>query len=171
MSDKWYWILILNLENAYTLNYGSQIQTKMFILICNLPNDLCEDWLHSLTVLGRLFHWLWHHPPRRWRGSAQPWPVIDAVVPMLDRPASLSGQWWVAGPGLCVNCSLHFNMQNIIISVKTIIIIFIIRDSPMSKHWLLYFKLSPALSTLWTQHCSGGRKKRATICCMPFLKN
>ena len=85
------------------------------------------------------------------------------VGPTLDRPASLSGRWRVAGPGLCVNRSLHFNMQNIIISVKTINIIIIIRDSPLSKHWLLCFKLSPALSALWTQHCSRGRKKKILL--------
>ena len=81
------------------------------------------------------------------------------VGPTLDRPASLPGRWRVAGRGLYVNCSLHSNMQYISISVKTIIIIIIIRDSPLSKHWLICFKLSPALSALWTQHCSGGRKK------------
>ena len=59
--------------------------------------------------------------------------------PTLDRPESLSGRWRVAGRGLCVNCSLHLNMQNIIISVKTIIIIIIIRDSPLSKLWLPCF--------------------------------
>ena len=30
----------------------------MYILICNLPSDWCQDWLHLLTVLGRLFHWV-----------------------------------------------------------------------------------------------------------------
>ena len=157
MSDKWYWILMLNLENAYTLNVGSQIQTKMYRLICNLPSDLCEDWLHSLTVLGRLFHWLWHH---RGVGPALAYHQcchLDVGL-MLHRPVSLSGWCRVAGPGLCVNCSLHLYMQNIMISVKTIIIIIVIHDSPLSKHWLLCFKLSPALSTLWTQLCSGGKK-------------
>ena len=79
--------------------------------------------------------------------------------PTLDRPASLFGRWRVAGRGLCVNCSLHSNMKNISISVKTIIIIIIIRDSPLPKHRLPCFKLSPTLSALCTQHCSGGRKK------------
>ena len=161
MSAKWYWILILNLKNAYTLNVGSQIQTKLYILICNLPSDLCEDWLHSLMVPGHLFHWLWHHPPGRRRGSARRWPVTDAVVPML-------GQRWAGrrrGLGLYVNCSLHSNMQNISISVKTIIIIIITRDSPLSKHWLICFKLSPALSALWTQHCSGVKKEQPYNVC------
>ena len=102
MSDKWYWILILNLENAYTLNVGSQIQTKVYILICNLPRDLCDDWLHSLMVLGRIFHWLWHHPPGRRRGSARRWPIIDAVVPMLGKLGQAGVAVWAvtsAWPG------------------------------------------------------------------------
>ena len=91
------------------------------------------------------------------------------VGPTLHRLASLSGRCRVAGLGLCVNCSLHLSMQNIIISVKkTIIIIIIIRDSPLSKHWLHCFKLSPAWSTLLTQLC--WQKIRVTIYCMPFFK-
>ena len=86
------------------------------------------------------------------------------VGPTLDRPASLSGRCRVAGPGLCVNCSLHLNMQNIIISVKAIIIIIIIRDSPLSKHWLLCFKLSPALSALWTQLWWQKKEQPYTVC-------
>ena len=74
------------------------------------------------------------------------------VGPALDWPASLSGRWRMAGRGLCVNCSLHLNMQNIIISVKTIIIIIIIiRDSPMSKHWL-YFFLNSVLHWVRYEH-------------------
>ena len=160
MSAKWYWILILSLENAYTPNVRSQIQTKLYRLICNLPSDLCEDWSHSLTVPGHLFHWLWHHPPV----SARRWPVID-VGPALDRPASLPGRWRVAGRGLYVNCSLHSNMQNISISVKTIIIIIITRYSPLSKHWPTCFKLSPTLSALWTQHCSVVKKEQPYNVC------
>ena len=87
------------------------------------------------------------------------------VGPALDRPASRPGRWRVAGRGLYVNCSLHSNMQNISISVKTIIIIIITRDSPLSKHWLICFKLSPALSALWTQHCSGVKKEQPYNVC------
>ena len=98
MSNKWYWILILNLGNAYSLSVESQIQTIMYILICNLPSDLCEDWSRSLMVLSRLFHWLWHHPRR---GPARRWPVTDVVVPMLDqrwtgRRHCLGGDEWLA---------------------------------------------------------------------------
>ena len=87
------------------------------------------------------------------------------VGPALDWPTSLPGRWRVAGRGLYVNCSLHSNMRNISISVKTIIIIIITRDSPMSKHWLICFKLSPALSALWTQHCSGVKKEQPYNVC------
>ena len=87
------------------------------------------------------------------------------VGPALDRPASRPGRWRVAGRGLYVNCSLHSNMQNISISVKTIIIIIITHDSPLSKHWLICFKLSPALSALWTQHCSGVKKEQPCNVC------
>ena len=81
-------------------------------------------------------------------------------------PADVAA-WAVTGswPGLYVNCSLHSNMQNISISVKTIIIIIITRDSPLSKHWLICFKLSPALSALWTQHCSGVKKEQPYNVC------
>ena len=87
------------------------------------------------------------------------------VGPALDQPASRPGRWRVAGRGVYVNCSLHSNMQNISISVKTIIIIIITRDSPLSKHWLICFKLSPALSALWTQHCSGVKKEQPYNVC------
>ena len=162
MSDKWYWILILNFENVYTLNVGSQIQTKMYILICNLPSDLWADWLHSLTVLGPLL--LAVAPPAR--AAAGVGPALahhrccrPDLGPTLDRPESLSGRWWVAGRGLCVNCSLHLNMQNIIISVKTIIIIIIIFVIVLCQSTDFFvFKPSPASSALWTQHCAGGKK-------------
>ena len=68
--------------------------------------------------------------------------------------------WAVTGgwPGAMCELFSPFEMQNISISVKTISIIIIIRDSPLSKHWLPCLKLSPVLSALCTQHCSGGRQ-------------
>ena len=164
------------------LNAGSQTQTKtckMYIPICKLPSNLCEDCLHSLTVLGPLFHWLWQHQPGRWRGLAQRWPVFDAVVPILGqcwagRHCRLGGNGWLAQGCVWVALSIC-TCKIIIISVKTIIFITMICNSPLSKLWLVCLKLSPALSTLWailspalctlwTQHCSGGRKKTTIYC-------
>ena len=71
---------------------------------------------------------------------------------------AVTGRW----PGAVCELLSPFEMENISISVKTIIIIIIIRDSPLSKHWLPCFELSPALSALCTQHCSGGRPY--TVC-------
>ena len=163
MSAKWYWILILNLENAYTLNVGSQIQTKLYILwfvwgLIALTHGPGSPISPAVTL-----------PARAVAGVG---PALAChrcccpdVGPALDRPPSLPGRWRVAGRGLYVSCSLHSNMQNISISVKTIIIIIITRDSPLSKHWLLCFKLSPALSALWTQHCSGVKKEQPYNVC------
>ena len=55
----------------------------------------------------------------------------------------------------------------IIISVKIIIIIIVKCHSPISNHWLVCFKLSSALSTLWAQHYSGGRKSNHILYAIP----
>ena len=90
---------------------------------------------------------------------------ITAVVLIIC--VLLSGRWQMLDPGLCVvpiwTCKI------IITYAKFIIIIIVICDSAMSYHWLVGFKLSPALSTLWAQHCSGGRQ--TTTYRMPFLTN
>ena len=77
-------------------------------------------------------------------------------------PAGVAA-WAVTGSWSGAVCELFSPFEHAKYQYLCKIIIIIIRDSPLSKHWLICFKLSPALSTLWTQHCSGGRKKRATI--------
>ena len=91
------------------------------------------------------------------------------------RHCRLGGDGWLAQGCVWVALSI-WTCKIIIFFVKTIIIITMICNSPLSKHWLVCWKLSPALSTLWailspalctlwTQHCSGGRRKQPyTVC-------
>ena len=80
------------------------------------------------------------------------------VGPTLDWPESLSGRWRVAGRG-CVwialsiwTCKISLSLQKLSLSLLLFVTV------PCQSTDFFVFKLSPALSALWTQHCSGGKK-------------
>ena len=173
MSDEWYWILILNLENAYTLNVGSQIQTKVYILICNyLVICLRIDCSHSRSWVAYFTGYSTTHPSG---GGGRPGVGLSSMLSSRCwanvGPAGVA-VWAVTGgwPGavcellfpfehakyqyLCKNYHYHYyySWQSLVKAFD-----FLVLNSVL--HWVRYVH-SIALVT----------EKRATIYCMPFLK-
>ena len=99
-------------------------------------------------------------------GSARRWPIIDAVVPMLGqrwtgRSHCLGGEGWLAGGCVWITlsiwtCKISLSLQKLSLSLLFFVTV------PCQSTDFFVFKLSPALSALWTQHCSGGKKQQQT---------